>query len=285
MKNNNIIFCDGGLSNRLNTLLFALVLREKFKISWELAWPINEWCGSSFENLFSIDFPVTDKNLSFYQQNESNFTLLMHENQAGFDESNIVYHSELNKLEDYEFITSSTKPIFYYHNLLPNFTDTSDLQTALKYLKVRPEILLKAYEFCIKNEINNSVLGLHIRKTDFGNLVDDNALYELAKTSDHRFFVCSDDQSVNDKFSQLSNCSVYTKTAFPEQRIPTGNWNSLTVDDQGRAYNFNINRSSESLVEALIDLLILSKTTHILTSNSTFLRMSMIFKSTNYFSF
>ena len=38
-----------------------------------------------------------------------------------------------------------------------------------------------------------------------------------------------------------------------------------------------------ALVDALIDLLILSRTTHVNTSHSTFLRMAMIFKATGYF--
>ena len=46
---------------------------------------------------------------------------------------------------------------------------------------------------------------------------------------------------------------------------------------------YNIERSEASIVEALIDLLILSRTTHVSTSNSTFLKMSMIFKFTNFF--
>ena len=60
-------------------------------------------------------------------------------------------------------------------------------------------------------------------------------------------------------------------------------WNTLTKDDQGRDYYYNISRPGQSVEEALIDLLILSKTTQVLTSHSTFLRMSIILKSINFF--
>ena len=177
------------------------------------------------------------------------------------------------------------KPILYYHNILPNFAGKSDIAKGIKFLNINPKILVEAYSFCVRNKIDDSVLGLHIRKTDFGNTVNDEELFKIVSNSDRKFFVCSDDSDVNDRFSMLKNCSVYKKKTFPTKMIENGSWNQLTTDDQGRIYNFNINRSSDSVIEALIDLLILSKTTHILTSHSTFLKMSMIFKAVNYFKF
>lgn len=281
----NIIFCDGGLANRLNTLIFALILKTKFGGDWAISWPINNWCGANFESLFSIDIPVYDHALSYYKEREDQYILVMHENQKDFNEELIKYQRYFKNYSDYENVLCSEKPIIYYHHLVPAFADTNDIAEGIKILRINPEILIDAYSFCIRNSIDQTVLGLHIRKTDFGNTVDDEALYQMAEKSDHRFFVCSDDPLVNDRFSKLSNCCVYKKKTFPGKMIEDTHWNGLTTDDQGRTYNFNINRSAHSVYEALIDLLILSKTTHILTSHSTFLRMSMIFKSVNYFRF
>jgi hypothetical protein len=281
----NIIFCDGGLANRLNTLLFGLILKNKFGGNWAISWPINNWCGSKFENLFSIEIPVYEYPLSFFKDKETDYILTMHENQINFNENNINYHRHFKNFNDYKFLLNLDKPLFYYHNLIPSFADINDISHGINYLKINPEILIKAYSFSIRNNINESVLGLHIRKTDFGNTVDDESLYKIVSSSKHKFFVCSDDQQVNDRFSQLSNCSVFEKKSFPTKMNYDSHWNGLTADDQGRIYNYNISRSENSIYEALIDLLILSKTTHVLTSQSTFLRMSMIFKSVNYFKF
>lgn len=283
MYEKNIVLCDGGLSNRLNSLIFALVLREKFGHSWEISWPINNWCGSDFYKLFSINLNVNDHSLLHYKENQDDYVLVMHENQANFTENAIVYQSTISNYSEYEDLLGRGKPIFYYHHLLPNFAQVLDIKRATCDLIVSYEITKKATDFCNEHDINDSVLGLHIRKTDFGNTVDDEALYKLASESSQRFFVCSDDALVNERFSNLPNCCVYKKSSFPEKILTDSHWNALTKDDQGRAYNFNIMRSGQSIEEALIDLLILSKTTHVLTSHSTFLRISMLFKSINFF--
>ena len=46
------VMCDGGLANRLNTLLVALALKIHTKSAWGIAWPVNNWCGAPFEDLF-----------------------------------------------------------------------------------------------------------------------------------------------------------------------------------------------------------------------------------------
>jgi hypothetical protein len=281
----NIIFCDGGLANRLNTLIFALILKSKFGGNWAISWPVNNWCGAKFDTLFSTDMPIYEHPLSYYKEKENDYTLVLHENQVNFDENLIKYQKSFAGYKDYEEILVVDKPIIYYHHLIPSFTDSVDLAMGLASLKVNPEILIDAYSFCTRNNVNASVLGLHIRKTDFGNTVDDAALYEMAANSSHRFFVCSDDINVTEKFSELENCIAFKKLHYPGKMDDCTHWNGLTTDDQGRVYNFNISRSAQSVSEALVDLLILSKTTHILTSHSTFLRMSMIMKSVNFFRF
>ncbi|MFY8016384.1 MAG: hypothetical protein ACOVN3_13140 [Limnohabitans sp.] len=284
-KNKHVVFCDGGLSNRLNTLIFALILKEKYKHEWELSWPVNNWCRARLASLFSIDIPVNENELIYYKEKEDAFCLVMHENQCGFIDANINFQSNQHSYADYEKLLENEKPTLYYHNLIPQFATFADMQSGLSHLSIHKDIHAKASGFCLRNQINDSVFGLHIRKTDFGSTVDDNELFNVVKDSANRFFVCSDDAEVNARFSKLPNCCVYKKTHFPSKMLGEKGWNDHTIDDQGREFFFNIDRSEASIVEALIDLLILSKTTHVATSHSTFLRMSMIFKATNFFKF
>ena len=279
----NIIFCDGGLANRLNTLIFGLILKAKFGGDWALSWPINNWCGARFESLFKINIPVYEKTLNYYKENEEFYNLIMHENQLKFNEKLMFYHKNLNTFEHYRLILEYDKPIIYYHNIIPSFVEIKDIIEPIKCLKVKDEILILAHSFCVANGINDDVLGLHIRKTDFGGAVNDDELFKLALNSSNKFFVCSDDLEVNRKFARLNNCCVYEKNFFPEKMIKTDGWNRITTDDQGRINPFNITRSSNSIFEALVDLLILSKTKQILTSHSTFLNMSVILKAVDFF--
>ena len=282
-KSNNIVFCDGGLSNRLNALIFALILKEKYQQPWEIAWPANNWCRARFEALFSTKLPLNQNDLSFYKNVSNKYSLVMHENQCDFPSELINFQSTFHCYDDYAKLINYGKPIFYYHNLIPTIASIQDMQIGLVNLSINKNILDLAQKFCYDNQINESVLGLHIRKTDFGATVNDQELYSVVKNSSKRFFVCSDDPEVNERFSLLPNCSVYIKTYFPEKMISDEGWNHQTKDDQGRDFFYNIERSESSIIEALIDLLILSRTTHVSTSNSTFLKMSMIFKFTNFF--
>lgn len=279
----HVVFCDGGLSNRLNSLIFCLSLRYKFGHDWKIVWPRNNWCGAAFGSLFDIDLEVVEQDLASFKAMQYDYQLVMHENQASFDEGQMVFQRDLHQFEDYKRLLDAGKPVLYYHNLIPACANTGDLQMGLLQLKIRPEIKLRAESFCQNHQIDDSVLGLHIRKTDFGNSVDDDALYQMVLDNPKRFFVCSDDAEVNRRFGQLENCHVFEKSHFPEKLLAQGDWNSWITDDQGRQFPFNINRSEAATVEALIDLLILSRCTLVRTSGSTFFNMAMIFKGTRFF--
>lgn len=278
-----IVLCDGGLCNRLNALIFALILRKKFGHAWQISWPTNNWCGAGFAALFESDLPVDDYSIDHYKKNELDYQMLFHENQCQFLESQITYHSSLNDYIGYKNILDANENILYFNSLIPSFVTFQDVQVGLKDLIIAPSIKALATDFCAENRVDETMLGLHIRKTDFGDKVDDNALFEQAKTNTNRFFVCSDDADVNDRFGQLENCVVFKKTSFPEKLIGDTNWQSWTTDNEGRKFPYNITRSEQAVSEALIDLLILSRTTLVLTSNSTFLNMAGIFKNTRFF--
>ena len=84
-----IVLCDGGLANRLNALLFALILQEKFGHAWRIAWPLNNWCGAPLEALFEAPFPHDDTSLTQLRQ-QGRQRMLMQENQQQelFDQQN-----------------------------------------------------------------------------------------------------------------------------------------------------------------------------------------------------
>lgn len=282
-ESTHTVLCDGGLSNRLNALIFSLILKEKYNQPWKISWPINNWCGASFKSLFSTRLVVNDYSLSYHRNNENNYTLILHENQAKFTEEMINYQSNLKCYQDYELLLKQNKPVLYYHNLIPGFANFEEIKLALENISIDDEIYLRARDFCFRNEIDDTTIGIHIRKTDFGNLVDESAIYEFVKKSSKRFFVCSDDEVTNMKFSQLENCSVFKKTQFPSKIENNFGFQHITIDNEGRVFSSNINRSEQSVIEALIDLLILSKTAIVDTSPSTFLLMSKIFKIVNFF--
>jgi hypothetical protein len=119
-------------------------------------------------------------------------------------------------------------------------------------------------------------------ETDFGSHgADDQNLYDLiASRSNAQFFVCSDDKDVERRFAALPNVHIYDKQAHVEKLVH-GGWNSHTADHSGRVYACNVNRSSLSVLEAIVDLLILSRSNIVRTSGSTFLSAALMIKSCN----
>lgn len=280
----NIAFCDGGLSNRLNVLIFAMVLRQKFGHPWMLAWPQNSWCGAAFERLFTTDVAIEAKPITYYKEHERDYWFLIHENQGNFDPDRVAFNKGCTSYSEYQNFLDNNPGVFYYNNLIPTFASMGEIALGLSSIQISTPVRTIAADFCKEKQIDDSVFGLHIRKTDFGDAVNDEELFQLAANTPRRFFVCSDDAEVNDRFSQLPNCNVFPKSHFPQKRIKDAAWLSWNVDEEGRQFPFNIDRSEEATIEGLIDLLILSRTTLIRTSHSTFLNMALLFKSTGFFS-
>lgn len=279
----NIAFCDGGLSNRLNVLIFAMTLRHKFGHPWMLAWPQNSWCGAAFERLFLSDTAVETNPITYYKEHENEYWFLIHENQGNFDPARVTFNKGYTGYDEYRKFLDNHSNTFYYNHLVPAFASMDDIAHGLSAIRINETVRAIAADFCKAMQIDDSVFGLHIRKTDFGDTVNDEELFQLAANTPRRFFVCSDDAGVNDRFGQLPNCSVFPKSHFPQKRIKDAAWQSWNTDEEGRKFPFNIERSEEATIEGLIDLLILSRTTLVRTSHSTFFNMALLFKSTGFF--
>ena len=78
------------------------------------------------------------------------------------------------------------------------------------------------------------------------------------------------------KFNQLENTVVFPKTQYVE-KLKDGGWNDLTTDNEGRVFNFNVNRPKQSVIEAFIDLLLLSRTQILVNSVSSFLNFAKLY--------
>lgn len=265
------VLCDGGLANRLNALLFALVLRQKFGHDWRIAWPVNNWCGAPLEALFEPPLPHDDTSLTQLRR-QGRQRMLMQENQLDFPADRLVLHRTLAGYDDYRaHLDGAPDGVVHFHNLVPPWVPEADVHAALRQLRPAADVTARAWAFVQAQRIDRSVVGVHIRKTDFGGAVDDDALFAAVRRSPRRHFVCSDDAEVNRRFATLPNCAVFEKTQFPEKREKDAAWQHWTRDDDGRAFPFNIERGATAVVEGLIDLLILSRTELVATSASTFL--------------
>ncbi len=278
----NVVLCDGGLANRLNALVFALILERRFGHEWRISWPLNNWCGAPLESLFVPPLPHDELSLTHFRHEDTR-CMLMQENQLDFPAERLVLHRDLHGFHDYQRLLDAPAGIVYFHNLIPSWVDAAEVHTTLRSLGLASDVQSRAWAFCQQQRIDAGVVGVHIRKTDFGDAVNDGAIFDAMKKSAHRHFVCSDDAEVNRRFATLPNCDVFEKSHFPEKREKAAAWLHLTADDDGRTFPYNIERSGASVVEGLIDLLILSRTELVATSGSTFLAMARLLRASGVF--
>lgn len=273
------VYCDGGFGNRFNALVSGLLIGKRTGRHVVVVWPVNNWCGAAFSDVFDLDLQVVARELSTFSSERSRFDYLMVEDRLGLS-STFVDPGKLGAWHELErFDAQSTRPVFYYTALVPAFISEEEVVQQVRQLRLQSSLAHTATRFLAEHNLGRSVgdfIGVQIRKTDFGaHGADDAALHGIVqRTGSQRFFVCSDDADVEQRFSALPNVAIHRKCAHVEKLIE-GGWNAVTVDRSGRHYPFNVNRGRASVEAAVVDLLILSRSRIVLTSGSTFLRTAL----------
>jgi hypothetical protein len=273
------IYCDGGFGNRFNALVSGLLIGKRTGRQVVVVWPVNNWCGAAFSDLFDLQLRVVDRELATFARESGRYDCLMVEDRLGLSPG-FVDPCKLPAWSDLEqFDAACARPVFYYTALVPGFMTEDEVVQQVRQLRLQSSLMDRAARFLAEHGLGRSVgdfIGVQIRKTDFGARgADDATLHELVqRTSSQRFFVCSDDAQVEQRFSVLPNAAVHRKRAHVEKMVE-GGWNAVTVDHSGRHYPFNVKRGRASVEDAVVDLLILSRSRVVLTSASTFLRTAL----------
>lgn len=269
------IFCDGGLGNRMGCLIGGLYFAKETNRTPIVIWPENNWCGCSFEDLFEFTMEFKNWGLNETVSNTNNFDYVVHEF-SQFSQFNLNLFQ--NNYESLIHFKEKKTNVVYYHNVIPEYIDEQIQLNHLKNLKINIKILQEVKTFLNKFG-NKKVYGIHFRKTDFHNFLNEDFYDNAIKQNlNDLFFVCSDDKETELKFKQNQNVITYEKNNYVSKLID-GSWNDGIIDSEGRRFRFNVNRSKQSVMEAFVDMLILSNT-EIITPNtgSTFLNFSKLYK-------
>lgn len=248
------IHCDGGLGNRFGPIVDGLIFAERSGFSPLIHWPINTNCAAGLYDLFehvpaeySECLPPVD------------WPLVGHMPWEGREYKPL---SELNRVKtDFEFTN--------------NMWSASDEQgkKAMSRFKILPSILEEVDSFCEEHGINKDCYGVHVRATD--NLSSRNLNYaEQQVKSRKKVFICSDEQEIEDHFNKYQNVVTRKKKFYVEKIVPGGWRIPPPPNDPTKCYN--VNRTKESVVEAFIDLLILSRT-NFSCIGSTFCKLAKLF--------
>jgi len=279
------IYCDGGFGNRFNGLISGLIFAKEAGLKPIVVWPRNNWCGAGFTDLLTNEFDVVERELVSYVPEASKFHFFMTEDHLGMGVSNASPLALPSLAQAVAYLRSDHRNVYYHTPLIPSYLDPTEVLKTVKKLNFQPNIVRIADEFRRKHALKK-YYGIQIRKTDFGSDgADDKNLHDLVKSSQEKmFFVCSDDKSVEEQFSLLPNVCVYPKRAHVEKMVD-GEWNDFTADFSGRKYPCNVNRSADSVIDAIVDLLVLSHSEIVLTSGSTFLQTAVLMKNARHSAF
>jgi glycosyltransferase involved in cell wall biosynthesis len=272
------IYCDGGFGNRFNGLISGLIIADETGMTPVVVWPRNNWCGAAFADIFENEFSIVERELISFVPEKENFHFLMTEDHL---KMGVTYKSPLHFLAHSDlvsYVNSDNRDIYFHTPLIPTNLPLDKVIQKIRELRIQPHILKEAEYFIWENDLLDFD-GVHIRKTDFGsNGVDEDDIYKMiTRSKEKKYFICSDDANVEKKFKDIPNAYIYPKKAYVEKK-QDGDWNQITLDHSGRAYPCNVDRSAQSVIDAVVDWLILSDSNIIETSGSTFLRSASLRK-------
>ena len=279
MRPDILIFCDGGLGNRINALASGLAVARYFGLTYCVHWPINNWCAAPFEKIFANRLNVSTESISQLRGKLDDAVMLLHDEVAS-NTLNVKFESayrfnDLNHFGDSPYL--KRKSFFYFPALIPNWVPEELIYNELRFLKFDHKIVKEVKEF-ITNTMPGPFYGLHLRRTDLNVGLSDLEVFNLAKAHpDSIFFVCSDDPQAERLAAGHLNVFQREKKFHIEKKTDADHWLSQTPDDDGRLYFGNIQRSEYAVLEGAIDMLILGHSKIVGYSGSTFQRTAQLF--------
>ena len=155
-----------------------------------------------------------------------------------------------------------------------------EIRATIRNLKFSDDIMMEVTNFLTKNDLSGGYYGCHFRMTDFVNIETfdiDHWYHVIQRSTDQKFFICSDDPSTESRFNDLPNAFSYPKEHETTKYIPEGGWHHAYTDGDGRHSVFNVERGTEHVKEAVVDFLLLSMSRPFDTGiHSTFLKMAKV---------
>ena len=278
------IFCDGGLSNRINSLINGLVLCKLVDFSPLVVWPTNNRCDATYEQIFASDIGSINFPLLSFVAHSAQFQLWLHENDIGFLGDLVVLRSLEPLHAQYLMRSAGGKPIIFSESLILPWIPFDLVSAVVRQLRFNGSLLSKARQIIDASGVcvDSEYFGVHLRGTDFPTQPPvDKMLAKVRSNFDKKFFVCSDERSIEQIFLPEPNVFIHDKLEYVT-KIQNGPWRAEIMDSDGLPYTSNIYRSKCSVEDAVVDLLLLANSTLVSTSNSTFLGLSNLLKTSGW---
>lgn len=257
------IHCDGGLGRRYNSLLSGITLAHALRCEYYINWPLNNDCSCPLWDLFGAQFNLCDP-IPTAVTPLSNI----------FFAPNGLNSDDYSNINDVVATVSNTGgDILYSSYNIPRWVmNTGMYEITNTVLQFKPSILNRASAFIEQHQLSPKFHGLHIRKTDRLHFPERDFFYNLIQhNSKQRFFVCSDERDAELDFAALPNVAIHPKSEWVRKLNANAAWS-----------DYNLHRSRISIIDAAVDLVILSRSQIINTAkNSSFLQLAVLLNGYN----
>ena len=273
-----IIYCDGGLANRINCLANGLVIANMLQQKYKIYWPINRYCESKLTEIIEIEMETQNLGKQVLK-NRSRCLIVADENFISAPEDLWINPRRPRNFKEAEseIIDAAKKVeaiIIFYP--IPFYEKYKEFRLEIKNLfNPKPEIMDLVRETELQMKIPEKYWGLHMRGTD---AKKNNKYYKffklLTKLIPGKYYLASDDCELIEFFSDRPNVIKRENINFPSKAELNATWTSKNLDENGDILPYNVRRTSDSIRDAMVDLLILSKSNLIPTSTSTYLELA-----------
>lgn len=276
--------CDGGLGNRLNSLVSGMIIWKKasFGSKFVILWPLNRYCdaeikdvidmtklGTYFDNDTDVILRVTD-------EIQMNCNHVLAHDRKGFNGkfTNLLKIISLRKFTNFQDLANGE--IMFTTPLIPFCVKYKEVREIKQYLKPAPQIIDKL--LALGNKVNKRSIALHLRGTDYGfsHRYFTFWYYLIKFLPLLKFHIFTDDKSIIDRFSKQKNTVFFNHTVLPEKYNSDASWTEMLLDE------YNISRSKSAVTDGFIEMLFLAEMFKIITSRSTFLYNAFYFSKTKF---
>lgn len=253
--------CHGGLGNRLHCLNTSLAISKLLDTNLVVCWPVTHECGIEFRDVFDTDI----------EEIQTEDIRPVHGYvRIGQIPEHIIDYPQFKDEDPILLVPLTTSDRFMksFRTVDVYFSDHKDrplsaMKEFLETFRFKAEHVRRANEFV---EANNPCATLHIRGTDVPFVQTE---LDLLKTTEIQhmilqrgkivgnLFVCSDEKKYEDDLASYYHHSVVRQ----DKTYPSKRDDSLPfLTDKGE---YNIRRTSHDVAEAIIDMLIMARTSQI----------------------
>jgi hypothetical protein len=255
-----ICYTGGGLCNRILPLASFIEFSKITNRELFLYWPVDRICSGEFNNFFENNIPtvneeflnsLTSENTEFYctrADSISNEVSIYNRNFLSnkATDQTLLVNQEPSIHSNYTNIVACT-PLFL------NCISPEKNKKAVQQLVIKKNIKEEANRIAIKLGLSKNIIGAHLRGADFNkpfSLYENQIRTVLTNTPSAKIFVSTGDRNLQNHIVQLFSDNIITRPdkVFIEKYNIELPWIN------------NVYMSADQIRDAIIDVLLLSKT-------------------------